>query len=161
MNAARLSPLPAIAIVAAGLVFAHACSTPKPEGYRYVKTEEIANAAYDKRYVSSDPSETAYDGPYWSPDRFANQGAWPEGYELGQETGANACLTTGDTYVCDTTGDGLADVYGNRADGSYAEASHYVNASGEAYDWDRWCKCWKRTSAKDGPYIPQVLTGSD
>ena len=123
----------AVAIAACGL---SACTTAELEAISAGLAAGMADASY---YGSS--HDPYYEGP-------ARYGDW---------IGYNRCEHNGSLYVCDSDGDGYADMFGNAADGSYSSSSLKVNGRGEAFTWGRDCGCWERNRAYDGPRQPDEI----
>ena len=110
----------------------------------------LAEASYQSSYQAAyyPPSGTIY-SPY-APHAFSTYSGWPSAYSYGQYLGPRGCSNTGRFYVCDSDGDGYADMYGNTDDGSYASSHLRVNGRGEAYAWNSDCACWERERSLDG-----------
>lgn len=109
-------------------------------------SEGMAEASYQSAYYP--PSGTIY-SPY-APHAFSTYTGWPSAYSYGQYLGPRGCSNTGTFYVCDSDGDGYADMYGNTDDGSYSSSHLRVNGRGEAYAWKSDCACWERERSLDG-----------
>ena len=99
--------------------------------------EEIARSNY-------------YSGPYYNPNGFSSYSGWRGGNSYGDYVGFYQCKSTGSFYICDSNGDGYADMYGDTSTGSYASSNLRVNGRGEAFTWGRNCACWERNRAYDG-----------
>ena len=148
----------AVAALLAGCASSDMDAVPK----RY--SQATANAAYTAGYngaASYSAGAHGYSGAYWSPQTFGNYAGWPADYRYGEDVGENACRQSGTLYTCDTNGDGMADIYGDTADGSFASPTLRVTGRGKAFAWGSDCACWRRAPAYDGPRKPDELTISD
>jgi len=123
------------------------CTTAELEAISAGLAQGLAEASYE---TSAYNNYGAYSGPYYAPSTFSSYSGWPSAYSYGQYMGAYGCRHTGTFYTCDSDGNGYADMYGNRSDGSYASSSLRVNGMGEAFTWDTECDCWARNRAYDG-----------
>lgn len=153
----RLAGLAAGLIGLAGL---GGCTTEDLAVFSATLSDEMAANAYASNgygYGSNYNSGYGYgySGPYWSPNTFGSYGGWPSSYAYGDFVGYNECRYTGSLYTCDTNGDGLADMYGDASDGSYASSALRVNGRGEAFTWGE--DGWERNRAYDGPRQPDEV----
>ena len=129
-------------------VLLSSCTTADLEAISAGLAQGLAEASYEtnQSYTTYNP----YTGSYYNPSGFASYSGWPTSYAYGQYVGAYVCTHTGTFYTCDSDGDGYADMYGNRSDGSYSSSHLRVNGNGEAFTWDSGCACWTRERSLDG-----------
>ena len=135
------------AIGVAGVLLS-SCTTAELEAISAGLAQGLAEASYDTNQQFS--THNPYTGSYYNPSGFASYSGWPTSYVFGQYVGAFGCTHTGTFYTCDSDGDGYADMYGDRSDGSYASSHLRVNGNGEAFSWDNDCACWARERSLDG-----------
>ena len=127
--------LAAVAIAACAI---GACTSAELEAISAGLSAGLADAAYDTGHAP-------YGSGYNSAARY---GGW---------IGYNQCQNTGSHYLCDSNGDGYADMFGNTDDGSFSSSTLKVNGRGEAFTWGTDCACWQRNRAYDGPRQPDEI----
>ncbi len=143
--------------------FVASCASDNSTIFSPMAREAMVNAPYTASYngAASYSPTAGYEGTFWSPQTFGSYSGWPASHGYGDDVGINQCSHSGSLYTCDTNGDGLADVYGDTEDGSYASPTLRVNAKGKAFTWDNACACWQRSPANDGPRQPDEIVISD
>lgn len=123
--------LKTLAIAGVGALILTACTTAELE----MLNAALEQTAYDMHQTNQQMyRNNGYNNPYTNAYNNANPYAPRINNTIASTwVGYNGCQHTGRTYMCDTNGDGYADMNGDASTGSYSSSHLRVNEYGEAY----------------------------